>query len=85
MGVAIEDLIGAGNVGLAEAARRFDPKKGNLFATFARHRIRGAITDSLRQHDPISRSLRMNQKQADPAISALSVKLGRTPSDAEIA
>jgi len=46
-GVSFDDLVGAGNLGLVEAARRFNPAKGASFSTFARHRIRGAITDSL--------------------------------------
>src|SRR5947209_3953238 len=50
--VDFDDLVGAGNLGLVEAARRFDPAKGASFGAFAKHRIRGAITDSLRQTDP---------------------------------
>jgi DNA-directed RNA polymerase specialized sigma subunit len=46
-GTGVDDLIGAGNLGLIEAARRFDPTKAS-FGTFARYRIRGAMTDSLR-------------------------------------
>ena len=45
--VDIEDLIGYGNVGLAEAARDFNPGLGNQFSTFAYYRIRGAMCDGL--------------------------------------
>ena len=83
--VPLDDLIGAGNVGLVEAGRRFDPDNGASFTTFARHRIRGAITDSLRQLDPVPRSLRIQQKQAERATAMLAVKLGRPPSEAETA
>jgi RNA polymerase sigma factor for flagellar operon FliA len=43
----LEDLIAYGQVGLAEAARNFDPGRGNEFSTYAYHRIRGAIYDGL--------------------------------------
>jgi RNA polymerase sigma factor (sigma-70 family) len=56
--VDIDDLVAAGHVGLVEAAARFDPSKGVLFRTFAGYRIHGAIVDSLRDHDPLSRKER---------------------------
>jgi len=68
-----------------ESARRFDPTRGASFSTFARHRIRGAITDSLRRLDPVSRGLRTEQKKADRAVAALTVQFGRSPSEAEVA
>jgi RNA polymerase sigma factor for flagellar operon FliA len=45
--IDIEDLIAYGNLGLAEAARDFDPSQGNKFITFAYYRIQGAIYDGL--------------------------------------
>ena len=45
--VDLEDLVGYGQVGLAEAARDFDPGLGNQFSTFAYYRIRGAMCDGL--------------------------------------
>jgi RNA polymerase sigma factor for flagellar operon FliA len=45
--VSLDDLIGYGELGLAEAARDFDPDRGVQFATFAYYRIRGAIYDGL--------------------------------------
>lgn len=45
--VELDDLIGYGQVGLAEAARDFDPTRGAQFTTFAYYRIRGAILDGL--------------------------------------
>jgi RNA polymerase sigma factor for flagellar operon FliA len=79
------DLVSAGNVGLVQAARRFDPGEGASFATFARHRIRGAMMDSLRRIDPISRRLRSFQRTATQATYALTMTLGRMPDDAEVA
>ena len=83
--VDFDDLVGAGNLGLVEAARRFNPAQGASFATFAQHRIRGAITDSLRRLDPVSRSLRSQQKGAERATTELMANLGRCPTEAETA
>jgi RNA polymerase sigma factor FliA len=44
-----DDVIGAAELGLVEAANKFDPTRGVLFKTFAYYRIRGAIYDSLRK------------------------------------
>ena len=45
--VDLDDLIGYGQVGLAEAARDFDPCREVRFTTFAYYRIRGSIFDGL--------------------------------------
>jgi RNA polymerase sigma factor for flagellar operon FliA len=44
-----DDVRGAAELGLVEAANSFDPSRGVLFKTFAYYRIRGAIYDSLRK------------------------------------
>jgi RNA polymerase sigma factor for flagellar operon FliA len=43
--VDLEDLVAYGQVGLAEAARQFDPKRGAQFSTYAYYRVRGALHD----------------------------------------
>ena len=45
--VELDDLIADGQIGLAEAARDFDPTRGAKFSTYAYYRIRGAIYDGL--------------------------------------
>jgi RNA polymerase sigma factor FliA len=45
--VEMDDLIGYGQVGLMQAARDFDPARGNKFSTFAFYRIRGAIFEGV--------------------------------------
>lgn len=45
--VDLDDLIGFGQIGLAEAARDFDPSRCGQFTTFAYYRIRGSILDGL--------------------------------------
>ena len=47
MGLELEDLIAFGNMGLFEAAERFDPKKGVKFITFAVWYIRAELQKSL--------------------------------------
>src|SRR5262245_670032 len=51
----VEDLIGYGEVGLAEAARDYDPARGQ-FSTYAYYRIRGAIYDGLSKMTWLSRA-----------------------------
>jgi len=45
----LDELISYGQVGLLEAADRFDAKVGANFLTFAHYRIKGAIFDGLRK------------------------------------
>jgi RNA polymerase sigma factor for flagellar operon FliA len=54
--IEFDDLIGYGELGLIEAAERFDPKFNVNFMTFAYYRIRGAVYDGLRSMGWISRS-----------------------------
>ncbi|MBI4582195.1 MAG: sigma-70 family RNA polymerase sigma factor [Planctomycetes bacterium] len=54
--ITLEDLIAYGQVGLAEAARDFDPGRGSQFSTFAYYRIRGAIYDGLSKMTWLSRA-----------------------------
>jgi RNA polymerase sigma factor (sigma-70 family) len=46
-GVAFEDLVQEGAIGLAQAAERFDHRRERRFATYAGWWIRGAMRDAL--------------------------------------
>ncbi len=59
----MDDLIGAGLLGLAKALQRFDPDRSPSLALFAEHRIQGEMLDELRRLDPISRDARSNVKR----------------------
>ena len=54
--IDLNELIGYGNIGLIEAAERYNPRRGVSFSTFAHYRIRGAIFDGLREMGYYSRS-----------------------------
>lgn len=54
-----ESLLQSGMVGLLDAARRYEPRRGIPFGAYARHRIYGEIQDYLRTLDVGSRSIRV--------------------------
>ena len=53
--IDLRDLVAYGEVGLIEAAERYDPRRGVAFSTFAHYRIQGAIYDGLREMGYFSR------------------------------
>lgn len=79
-----DDLIGAGVIGLHNAALNFDPSKGFKFSTFANLRIKGALLDELRKQDHLTRNQRKTYKKICQTIHELSVDLGRCPTMPEI-
>ena len=83
--VDLDDLVHAGVLGLFDAVQKYDSSKNVAFQAYAKHRIKGAILDSLRQLDWASRDLRKRQKQVEAVTRSLSMKLGRTPLDSEVA
>lgn len=83
--VEVDDLIHAGVLGLIDAAQKFDAKKQVVFSTYAKHRVRGAIIDSLRRLDWTPRKIREFQRKAEGAKQALWVTLERAPTDEEVA
>jgi len=79
------DLVSYGMFGLIDAIERFDPERGFKFETFAIPRIKGAILDELRSIDWVPRSVRAKARAVERAFSELETKLGRSPSDTELA
>ena len=80
-----DDLMSAGMVGLAQAARNFDESRGVPFHRYAATRIKGALLDELRTHDWASRPVRAKARQMEVTNEKLTAKLGRTPTAAEVA
>jgi len=83
--VDIEDLVSAGVLGLIDAFSKFDPDKKVQFRSYAQFRIRGAILDSLRTLDWSPRELRRKGRAVEEAIRTVTARLGRAPSEAEVA
>lgn len=83
--VSVDDLRSAAMSGLALAARSWDPDRGIPFERFAASRIRGSILDELRSTDWASRSVRSRSRAVRSATDALTGRLGRSPSDNEVA
>jgi RNA polymerase sigma factor for flagellar operon FliA len=83
--VQVDDLIQAGMMGLLDAVNRYEETHGAQFETYAVQRIRGSMLDELRGSDWLPRSIRQNMRKIESAMTALQQKLGRQPSETEIA
>jgi RNA polymerase primary sigma factor len=88
MGIGMFDLINEGNLGLIEAAKRFDPSRNVKFISYAVWWIRQAIIHALTRH---SRAYHIPQKLSDKIsdmkrkVAELKTELGREPTREEIA
>jgi len=83
--VSLDDLVSTGTLGLISAIDRFDPSRQVTLRTYAEHKIKGRILDSLRQLDWAPRQQRKHAKQIEAAIAAAEQRFQRSPTEAEIA
>jgi hypothetical protein len=60
--VDLDDLVHAGILGLFDAANKFNPEKQVVFSSYAKHRVKAAMLDSVRQLDWASRDMHRRQK-----------------------
>jgi RNA polymerase primary sigma factor len=88
LGLPFEDLLNEGNLGLLQAARRFDPRRGVKFITYAIWWIRKAILQSISEKSNVVRvpyaQLRRIEK-IRRAEARLRARLGRDPSRRDLA
>jgi RNA polymerase sigma factor for flagellar operon FliA len=82
---ATEDLYSAGLVGLLSAIRRFNPRAGVSFETYARVRIRGSVFDELRKLDWVPRSVHEKARMVEETMRRLEQKKRRIPTELEMA
>jgi RNA polymerase primary sigma factor len=87
-GLPLEDLVQEGMLGLIRAVEKFDWRKGFKFSTYGTLWIRQAIQRGLQNS---GRTIRLpvhvaqRQVKVNKVTSELSVKLGREPTDEEVA
>ena len=79
------DLVSYGLLGLIGAIERYDPDRDVKFETYALSRIKGSIIDELRALDWVPRSVRARARDIERAVAELEARLGRAPTDDEIA
>ena len=84
-GVELDDLISAGVFGLMDAIDAFDLSRGVKFETYCVPRIRGAMLDELRTMDWVPRLVRSKASKLNEAVKNLEARLGRQPSENELA
>ena len=84
-GVELDDLISAGVFGLMDAIDAFDLARGVKFETYCVPRIRGAMLDELRTMDWVPRLVRSKASKLNEAVKNLETRLGRSPSEVELA
>src|ERR1700691_773947 len=83
--VGLDDLVSAGVIGLINAVDSYDPKFNVKLKTYAEHRIRGAILDSIRGLDGVPVHKRKRLRKIEAAIAAAEQRLQRVPAEEEIA
>lgn len=83
--VEIDDLLQVGYMGLIDASRRYQPKAGASFASYAAIRVRGSIVDFLRDNASVCRSTILMQQKVRAAVAKLEQLHMRAPEKEEVA
>ena len=82
--VLLEDLVSAGVLGLISAVDNFDPSRNVKLRTYAEHKIRGYILNSIGKLSGNSRHLTKLRRDVQSAVSAAEQKTGETPAAEDI-
>jgi RNA polymerase primary sigma factor len=88
LGLGFIDLIHEGNLGLIEAAKRYDPERNVKFISYAVWWIRQAIFNALSEHARVFRlppKMSGQVSRVEHARERLSAELLRSPTTAEVA
>jgi RNA polymerase primary sigma factor len=86
-GFPMHELINEGNMGLIEAASRFDPERGVRFVTYAGWWVRQAILAAIARYGQVFHlppKLKHELYQFQTKVSRLTQELGHKPSIEEI-
>ena len=81
----VDELVQVGMLGLIEAARGYDPRRGIPFEHFALSRVRGSMLDEVRRVSDLTRSAMAFNKSENAATHKLVAELGRQPTHGELA
>lgn len=81
----LDELIQVGMLGLIEASRGYDLRRGIPFEHFALSRVRGAMLDEVRRVSDLTRSSMAFNKSENAAAHKLVSELGRMPTQGEVA
>lgn len=82
---SLEDIASFGVEGLIDAIEKYTLERGARFETYALMRIRGCILDKVRAQDFLPRSVRRRIKDIKNTIEELRLKIGRMPTNSEVA
>lgn len=88
LGLALDDLVQEGTVGLLQAVERYDARRGTDFDAYARFQVRRAIRNALTEQSRIIRLPKQvveRRRAIDRVESALTGATGRTPTPLEVA
>lgn len=79
-----DDLFSIGIIGLIDALKKYDDRKGTTFETYAHIRVKGAIIDELRKLGKVSRNRMDKLNDYYREKENLEIAYMRTPTENEI-